>query len=495
MRIFKEAFMTSIHRKVWRSLLAFATLGLLAGHVLAASGPGPDAPPPITLTVLYDNFAAVPGTKADWGFSCLIRGTEKTILLDAGGRHDVLFQNLEALKVDPKEVQVIVLSHAHSDHTGALLPFLIRDEEAKIYSPFDWPEEYLPSTTVHAPLEICKNVYLTGAMGKSPVEQALVLNTEDGLVVVTGCAHPGIVSMVERAKEMLDRPVDLVCGGFHLLNMTDEQVKGIIGQFKALGVKRVGATHCTGDKQMALIRDAFGADFVPLGVGRVLEFRTAPIDRDLIVKDGNGRLIDSRHEYYLKNVARFVEENKGMNRGGLVMLGDSITEGWPAAYLPADGSVTNRGIGGDKVGGRYYGVRDRLKESVFDLAPRKVYLLIGINNLIFWPVPVPELLDDYDKLLTELRSGPPGTKVVVQSLLPLGMGYAGYNPTVLTFNKGLKTLASKHGCAFLDLHAKYADAQGELPAELTEDGLHLNGKGYAKWAKLIPEISRARPRT
>lgn len=486
-------------KKAWlaTAILLFSDIGLSAGWAAAnpGSAAGPGAPERITLTVLYDNTTAAPGTRSDWGFSCLIRGTEKTILLDVGGKDDVLFQNLEALKVDPKEVQIIVISHAHPDHTGALVPFLIKDEKAKIYSPFDWPEQYIPSTTVRSPLEICKNVYLTGAMGKSPVEQALVLNTEDGLVVVTGCAHPGIVSMVERAKEMLDRPVDLVCGGFHLLNMSEEQVKGIIAQFKSLGVKRVGATHCTGEKPIALIREAYGADFVPLGVGRVLEFRSAPIDRDLIVKDAAGRLVDKLHDYYLKNVARFAEENKSVKPGGVVMLGDSITEGWPAALLPADGRVANRGISGDKVGGRYYGVRDRLKESVFDLAPGKVYLLIGINNLIFWPVPIPELLDDYDKLLTELRAGAPATRVVVQSLLPLSMGYASFNPAVVAFNEGLKRLAAKHGCRFLDLHAKFASSRGELPTDVTDDGLHLNAKGYAKWAKLVPEIAKAGARS
>ncbi len=480
-------------RKLAIGILLSTALGMaFSGPAFSGPASAPEAPPPITLTVLYDNTTAVPGTEADWGFSCLIRGTEKTILLDVGGRYEVLFKNLEALKVDPKEVQVITLSHAHPDHTAALLPFLLKDEEAKIYTPFDWPEQYLPSTTVRAPLQICRNVYLTGAMGKSPVEQALVLNTADGLVVVTGCAHPGIVDMVARAKEMLDRPIDLVCGGFHLLNRSDDEVKEIIGQFRGLGVKRVGATHCTGEKQIALIRDAYGADFVPLGVGRVLEFRSAPVGLSLLVKDASGRLLDGRHEYFLKHVARFAGENKAAKRGGVVMLGDSITEGWPAALLPA--GVANRGIGGDKVGGRYYGVRDRLKESVIDLAPRRVYLLIGVNNVIFWPIPVPELLDDYDKLLTEMKEGSPGTKIVVQSLLPLSGDYAGYNPTVLTVNKGLKKLAAKHGCAFLDLHARFADARGELPADLSDDGLHLNGKGYAKWAKLVPEIATGRPR-
>jgi 7,8-dihydropterin-6-yl-methyl-4-(beta-D-ribofuranosyl)aminobenzene 5'-phosphate synthase len=485
--------MIPIPRKTAMMFLALAAVGLLAGPAPAAAAPGTDTAPPITLTVLYDNTVAVPGTQADWGFSCLIRGTEKAILLDAGMKPEVLFHNLEVLKVDPKEVQIIALSHAHLDHTGALAPFVIRlDEEVQIHSPFDWPEDYIPSTAVRSPLQICRNVYLTGAMGASPVEQALVLNTADGLVVVTGCAHPGIVDMVARAEEMLDRPVDLVCGGFHLLNKSDEEVKDIIGRFRALGVKRVGATHCTGDKQIALIREAYGADFVPLGVGRVLEFRSAPVGLGLIVKDANGRIVDSRREYFLKSVARFAEENKVVKRGGVVMLGDSITEGWPASLLPAN--VANRGIGGDKVGGRYYGVRDRLKESVFDLGPRRVYLLIGINNVIFWPIPVPELLDNYDKLLGEMKEGAPGTKIVVQSLLPLNGEYASYNPTVLAVNKGLKKLAAKHGCAFLDLHGRFADAKGELPSELSDDGLHLNEKGYAKWAKLVPEIGKARPR-
>ena len=93
-----------------------------------------------------------------------------------------------------------------------------------------------------------------------------------------------------------------------------------------------------------------------------------------------------------------------------------------------------------------------------------------------------------------MKAGAPGTKIVVQSLLPLNMGYASYNPTVLAANKGLKKLAAKHGCAFLDLHARFADAKGELPADLSGDGLHLNAKGYAKWAKLVPEIAKAHPR-
>ncbi len=88
------------------AVLKFSVIGLSALWAAVGSGSasGPDTAGRVTLTVLYDNTTAVPGTQSDWGFSCLIRGTEKTVLLDAGGRQDVLFHNLEALKVDPKEV-------------------------------------------------------------------------------------------------------------------------------------------------------------------------------------------------------------------------------------------------------------------------------------------------------------------------------------------------------------------------------------------------------
>ena len=62
---------------------------------------------------------------------------------------------------------------------------------------------------------LCKNVYLTGEMGFSIKEQSLILNTPEGLIVITGCAHPGIVEIVKKAKAMLNRDIYLAIGGFH----------------------------------------------------------------------------------------------------------------------------------------------------------------------------------------------------------------------------------------------------------------------------------------
>jgi 7,8-dihydropterin-6-yl-methyl-4-(beta-D-ribofuranosyl)aminobenzene 5'-phosphate synthase len=90
-------------------------------------------------------------------------------------------------------------------------------------------------------------------------------------VVVTGCSHPGIVAIREKAKQLGGGRVLAVLGGFHLLNHSDEAVAGIVAHFQELGVERVGATHCTGEKAIAAFRNAYGARFIEMGAGRVVE--------------------------------------------------------------------------------------------------------------------------------------------------------------------------------------------------------------------------------
>ena len=75
---------------------------------------------PIKMTILYDNYIFTEGTKSDWGFACLIEGTEKTILFDRGTKSDILWYNVEKLNADLSKVEQIVISHNHGDHTGGL---------------------------------------------------------------------------------------------------------------------------------------------------------------------------------------------------------------------------------------------------------------------------------------------------------------------------------------------------------------------------------------
>jgi len=234
----------------------------------------------IIMTVLYDNYVYSEGTKNAWGFSCFIEGTEKNILFDTGGEGKILMHNIDKLNINPESVETIVISHNHWDHTGGLFIFLEKKNGIPVYLPHSFPGKFVDKVKdagasvilINEPAEICKDVYSTGEMEGPVNEQSLIVKTNKGLVVVTGCSHPGIVNIIKKAQEIMGEEIYLVFGGFHLKGDSKKVVKEIISQFRELGVKKCGATHCTGDKQIKLFKEAYGNDYIEMGTGRVLEF-------------------------------------------------------------------------------------------------------------------------------------------------------------------------------------------------------------------------------
>ena len=234
----------------------------------------------VKMTILYDNYVFTEGTKTAWGFSCFIEGTEKIILFDTGGEGEVLMFNIDKLNINPESVEMIVISHNHWDHTGGLFAFLEKKSGIPVYLPHSFPGEFVDKVKdagasvilINEPAEICKDVFSTGEIEGPVNEQSLIVNTNKGIVVVTGCSHPGIVNIVKKAQEIMGEEVYLVFGGFHLMKHSEKDVKEIISQFRELDVKKCGATHCTGDKQINLFKEAYGNDYVEMGTGRVLEF-------------------------------------------------------------------------------------------------------------------------------------------------------------------------------------------------------------------------------
>ena len=235
----------------------------------------------INITVIYDNNPYKKGLETSWGFSCVITGTEKTILFDTGGNGQLLLENMSKTDIDVNNIEAVVLSHIHGDHTGGLEMFLKKNPKVNVSLPKSFPKKFKEKVIslgagvveVDKQTEICKNVYSTGQMGTLIKEQGLILQTPKGLVIITGCAHPGIVKMVKTAKDLFNEQVLLVVGGFHLEWATKGKIEGIIKAFENMNVKYAGPCHCTGEKARLLFAEHFEDRYINVGVGRVVRIK------------------------------------------------------------------------------------------------------------------------------------------------------------------------------------------------------------------------------
>jgi 7,8-dihydropterin-6-yl-methyl-4-(beta-D-ribofuranosyl)aminobenzene 5'-phosphate synthase len=229
----------------------------------------------LELTIVYDNNPYREGLETRWGFSCLVVGLECTLLFDVGGDGTVLLRNMAKLEIDPKQIDAVILSHIHVDHIGGLPDFLEQNPDVVVYVPKSFPQGVgrdvesagAREVKVDTPVEICQNAYSTGELGSWIKEQSLVIRTAKGLVVITGCAHPGVVEIVQRAKQMLSTDVYLVLGGFHLCWMSIHQVRTIIKGMQRQKVEKIAPCHCSGDLAREQFEKYYGKDFILTGVG------------------------------------------------------------------------------------------------------------------------------------------------------------------------------------------------------------------------------------
>ncbi len=231
----------------------------------------------LTITIVYDNNAYDARLKLAWGFSALVKYRGHTLLFDTGGDGPTLIENMRILGIDPTQIGRVVLSHAHGDHTGGLNALLESGARPTVYLPASFSASFKDQLgrrteviEVTPGLLIAEGIFTTGEMGGSIREQSLVIQTDQGLVVVTGCAHPGIVEIVEQAKTLFDDPVRLVLGGFHLGSKSRAEIDAILIDFRRLGVEQVAPCHCTGDLAIAMFAAEYEEDFIRAGVGKVI---------------------------------------------------------------------------------------------------------------------------------------------------------------------------------------------------------------------------------
>ncbi len=211
-------------------------------------------------------------------------------------------------------------------------------------------------------------------------------------------------------------------------------------------------------------------------------------DSKNIISDEKVRIEDARKrrgDHYANLLELFIDDCKTREKGGLVFVGDSITEGFPTSTAFRNQNVANRGIGGDKI----EGVIERLDVSVSLLEPKKIYLMIGINDIESKPSPKIEYLKEkYTILIKGMKKAAPKAEINIQSILPLCSVHEIYNNTVIEFNKFLVSLAKDENVNYVDIYSDMIDKNGKLRESYTMDGIHLNLIGYVAWLnKILPQ--------
>lgn len=304
-----------------RTLLWFTFSFLISSGAFAA-----DAPPAqvraLTITVL-STMLADGDELGEWGFAALVEVDGRRILFDTGAKSDVVQKNLQTLKLDLVDVPDLVLSHWHWDHIGGFMTLrraamakrptaLARTHVAQGF--FDSRVGTPPGVElnqmirvrpeyeqgggkfiVHAkPVELQPGVWLTGPVPRKhpernwsgrtqvkspggalaedtlPDDMALVVNTAQGLVIVTGCGHAGVINIIEQARTIV-RPakVHALIGGLHLFNASEETLAWTAGKLREFGVENLVGCHCTGIETVYRFRKELGLARAHCVVGAV----------------------------------------------------------------------------------------------------------------------------------------------------------------------------------------------------------------------------------
>jgi 7,8-dihydropterin-6-yl-methyl-4-(beta-D-ribofuranosyl)aminobenzene 5'-phosphate synthase len=227
----------------------------------------------LSTTVVYDNEACAGGLARGWGYSAFITGPEQAVLFDTGPG-PVLLENMERLEIDPEAIGPVVLSHVHPDHCGGLCSLLEVNPQVTVYVPQPPAREQMECARssgtmvveITEPCDICPGVYSTGPLGMWTKEQALIVRTPAGMIIAVGCAHPGIVKIVEKAKTVFGGDIALVMGGFHV-ESSGGNIEKVIAAFDRLGVNHVMPGHCCGERAKEMLEDHFGGSYMTGGAG------------------------------------------------------------------------------------------------------------------------------------------------------------------------------------------------------------------------------------
>lgn len=290
--------------------LASFTLACAVGLPLHAT----PRPSPNHVTILYDAFGERAGLTRDWGFAALVEYNGKRILFDTGNNADIFADNVRALGVDLRTIDFVVVSHRHGDHTAGLNYLLTVNPGVKIYAPregfgvfgaalpgtFYRTDSTLPNRMryfdgrppaeltfgtpwakahfvwVDSATEVAPGVSIISTVSQNPGtlelrELSLALRTPNGLVLLVGCSHPGIETILKASNRVADH-VYLILGGLHLVTTPNAEIERIATALHDVWrVDRIAPGHCTGEPAFEALQHVFGAQYVYAGLGSTID--------------------------------------------------------------------------------------------------------------------------------------------------------------------------------------------------------------------------------
>ncbi len=278
------------------------------------------APGTVRLTVLVENSVQGPDLMAEHGWAVWLEAGRTRILFDAG-QSDLLSANARRLGVNLGSVDAVVLSHGHYDHTGGLAAVLaqarpgvpvyahpealqpkfhrgsngVRDIGIPASSRARLQASEVPFQPVTAPTEIAPGVCLTGPIPRrhanetpepgfcldpagrrdDPLtdDQALLVRTSEGIVVLLGCAHAGIINTLDQVTALWPgERLRAVIGGMHLRSAPPERLAWTTDALRTMGLGQLCPAHCTGTAAVARLWTAFPGQCALASVGTALSY-------------------------------------------------------------------------------------------------------------------------------------------------------------------------------------------------------------------------------
>ena len=186
--------------------------------------------------------------------------------------------------------------------------------------------------------------------------------------------------------------------------------------------------------------------------------------------------------YYIEKQTLF--DNLPQSDNTIYFLGDSLTDGCEWNELLSNPKIKNRGINGDTT----QGILNRLNK-ITQSKPQKIFIMIGINDLLN-NIETTKILDNYQKIIANIKYNSPKTKIYIESILPMNFEIDKTrrpiaNQNISDFNNNLKNFADNSNIFYIDLYSKFLNSANQLDEKYTLDGIHLNGQGYLIWKNEI----------